>query len=322
MRLNCEILIGSYRFKWVNNVTIRKNYETYTDTATITMPNQLREDNKYILDEFNEGDVVEIKLGYYPELVTRFKGYLARKVAGNPAIFECEDESWKLKKQGLAEYSKTNITLDTLIKDNYTGAYEVVDCKIGDWQISEGSTLLQVFDELKNFGLFAYFEDEVLKVKNKSSIINETVRELSFQRNIIEGSELKFIKASDVAVISYGESKQDNGTVIKSYAYFDAENNIKQTTVKPAGTLNKLSIPSLTQSELDTLVVRRLPNLYHTGAIGSITTFGTPEFNLGDKVKLTDDRYNDKDGTYSTKGIEINFGINGYRQTIEIDTKL
>lgn len=321
MILNSDIIIGKYRFKWVSEVTIRKSYETYTNTATITMPNQLRTKNQYILDEFNEGDEVEIRLGYKPNLTTVFVGYLARKVSGNPAIFECEDESWKLKKVGLAEYSKVGITLDTLLKDNYTGAYECEDAIIGDFQIAEGSTLLQVFDELKNFGFFSYFENGVLKVKNKSSIINEVTHELSFQKNICEGSELKFIKADDISVVSYVESKQSDGTVLKSYAYYEG-NVIKNTTSKPVGTLNTFSTPGNNQDTIDKLAVRRLPNLYHTGSIGSITTFGSPIIEIGDKVKITDERFSDKNGTYAVKNIDINFGMNGYRQTLEIDTKL
>ena len=98
IRLNCEIIIGKYRFTYVNQVTINKSYDTFTDTATIVMPNKFKDTNDNLLEIFNEGDAVEIKLGYYPDLTTRFKGYLVKKVPNSPAVFECEDEAYKLKK--------------------------------------------------------------------------------------------------------------------------------------------------------------------------------------------------------------------------------
>lgn len=322
IRLNCEITIGNYRFTYVNNVIINKSYDTYTDTAFITMPNKFKDTNDNILEIFQTGDAVEIKLGYYPELITRFKGYLTKKVPGSPAIFECQDEAWKLKKQGLNNYSKTGITLETLIKDNYSGKYEIEDVEIGDWQIQKGSTLIDVFEELKNLGLFSYFENEILKIKFKTSIINETIKKLSYQYNIIDGENLKYIEANEIDVVSYGVSKQDDGSLIEAFAYYDENNEAKVQLTNPGGTLNKLSIPNQTQSNLNKLVLRRLPNLYYTGTIGSITTFGKPVFNIGDKLELIDSKYTERNGTFAVRSITDEFGINGYRQTLDIDTKL
>lgn len=322
IRLNCEITIGNYRFTYVNNVTISKSYDTYTDMATITMPNKFKDTNDNILDIFSEGDAVEIKLGYYPELITRFKGYLTKKVPGSPVIFECQDEAWKLKKQSLGNYSKTGITLETLIKDNYSGKYEVEDVEIGDWQIQKGSTLIDIFEEIKDLGLFSYFEDEILKIKFKTSIINEVTHKLSYQWNVIDGENLRYIKANEIDVVSYGISKQDDGSLVEAFAYYDEDNNAKVQTTNPGGNLNKLSLPGQTQTNLNKLVLRRLPNLYYTGTIGNITTFGKPAFNIGDRAEIIDQKYTERNGFFAVKSIIDEFGVTGYRQTLQIDTKL
>lgn len=322
IRLNCEIRIGNYKFTYVNNVVIRKSYDTYTDTAVITMPNKFKDTNDNILEIFNVGDEIEIKLGYYPELITRFKGYLTKKLPGSPAVFECQDEAWKLKKQGLSNYSKLGISLETLISDNYSGTYEVEDVEVGDWQIQKSSTLIDVFEKLKDlYGLFSYFEDETLKVKFKTSIINETINKLSYQYNIIDGN-LQYTEGKDVDAVSYYASKQDDGTLLESFAYYDSDNVIKISTTNPGGTLNKFSIPNQTQSNLNTLAAQRLPNLYYTGTSGSITAFGKPIFNIGDKLQLIDEKYTERNGIFAVKSIVDDFGINGYRQIIEPDTEL
>ena len=322
IKLNCEIIIGNYKFTYVNRVTINKSYDTFTDTALITLPNKFKDENADLLEIFEEGDIVEIKLGYYPELITRFKGYLTKKVPNSPAIFQCEDEAWQLKKQSLANYSELDVTLEELISANYSGEFDVEDVNIGDWQIQKGTTLIDVFEELKKIGLFSYFEDEILKIKWKSSITNETTNKLDFQWNIIEGNNLRYIKANEIDVVSYGVSKQDDGTLLESFAYYDADNVAVVALTNPGGTLNKYSIPNSTQANLDKIVLRRLPNLYYTGTIGSIQLFGKPVFNIGDKAELTDRKFKERNGTFSTKSITDEFGIDGYRQLVEIDQEL
>jgi len=307
----------------VNRATINKSYDTFTDTATIVMPNKFKDTNDNMLEIFNEGDAVEIKLGYYPDLITRFKGYLTKKVPGSPAIFQCEDEAWKLKKKGLINYSELGISLNDLIKANYSGTYEVEDVELGDWQIQKGATLIDVFEELKSkYGLFSYFEDEILKIKFKTSIINEITKKLDFQYNIIDGENLQYIKANEIDVVSYGVSKQDDGTLIEAFAYYDENNAAKVQTTNPGGTLNKLDIPGQSQSNLNKLALRRLPNLYYTGTIGSITIFGKPLFNIGDRAELTDNKYTERNGIFTVKSIIDDFGINGYRQILELDQEL
>ena len=320
--LNCEIIIGNYKFTYVNQVTINKSYDTFTDTATIILPNKFKDTNDNLLSIFNEGDAVEIKLGYYPDLITRFKGYLVKKVPNSPAIFQCEDEAYKLKKTSLANYSKTGITLDTLISDNYSGTYECEDVNIGDWQIQKGSTLLDVFKELKELGLFSYFEDEILKIKWKSSITNDVTKKLDFQYNIIDGENLQYIQANEIDVVSYVKSPQSDGSLIESFAYYDENNVAKVQATNPGGTLNMFRSPDQTQKQTDNLALKRLPKLYYTGTVGNITIFGKPIFNIGDKAQLIDNKFTERNGVFTVKSIQDDFGVNGYRQTLALDQKL
>src|SRR3990167_4649103 len=162
-RLATEITVGKYRFTYVNLMEINSSWDTFTDTATIILPNKFRQKNKTIVvgadNVFKRGDVVTIKIGYFPNLFTRFQGYVSRIKPDSPLILECEDEMWKLKQVNLK--SKQFDAAGTTIKDvvsyaaaSFTGEIEYDDptAKIGAFHIDNKGFVnaVTVFEVLKD----------------------------------------------------------------------------------------------------------------------------------------------------------------------------
>lgn len=323
-RLVSNITIGKYNFGFVTNVSVESSRETFTDTATIELPNRLYKSQDgsltSITDKIKINDTVTIQVGYHPLYNTVFTGYVSNVTPDSPCIIKCEDESFKLKQKTVGPVSLNNTTIKELIESVYDGETDIKDAEIGDIRIDQYATLVNVLDDLRSrFGIRSYFRDGVLTVFNELES-SGTDRNLHFQRNIIEHS-LEFQNTDALNVISHGVSTQLDGTKIERYAYY-LDGEIKLTSTQPPGVLNTFSWPKLTQAALDELISKRLPRLYWSGIVGNLTTFGSPLFLHGDNAVLGDYIYSERKGRYKSKSVNTTFGQGGYRQTIELDLKL
>ena len=108
--LICEISIGAYRFNYVTDLRIKESWDTFTNTATIVLPNKFRDKNKTIVaglnNVFKRGDRVEIKVGYFPTLQKRFMGFVSKIKPDSPLEIECEDRMWLLKQKNISSKIK------------------------------------------------------------------------------------------------------------------------------------------------------------------------------------------------------------------------
>ena len=320
LRLNSEITIGNLRFNFVTDLRILTSWETITDTAIINLPNNLRSKNINITDIIQVNDPVTIKIGYHPKLETRFVGFVSRVVPESPMKIYCEDQAFKLKQSSIRAYSKKDLTLNQLITDNYDGPVDIADADIGAFRI-DGVTLVKVLQELRSkYGLFSWFKDGILFSGVPFTGDGETIL-FSFQRNIIDGRNLRYTKESELHTVVHGISTQPDGKTIELYAFYEAgrTGSIIVSTDNPGGDLNKYSIPGRTLAQLSVLIKRKLPNLHYTGYRGSFDTFGNPIVEHGDMADITDNKFPERSGKYLVKGLQIDFGMKGYRQKVELD---
>ena len=317
-----------FRFDIVTSVEIVTARTTYTDTATLTFPNRLRK-KENLINKINIGDKVVINLGYFPNLIEEFQGYISFIDKNSPLVMKLEDESFNLKRKSLPETTLRKTTIKEVIRTFYDGETNILDAEIGDWRVSENATLINILDEMKSkFGILSNFKKGVLNV-NTELIDNSETKEviLNVQENIVKDSDdLNFQEDTDIGVISHGVSIQKNGTKIEVFAsYADnlPENEIVIDTIKPIGVLNTFSVPDLSLEALTKLVVQRLPKLFYTGVTGNITTFGAPSLIHGDIVHLIDERTPERNGKYKVDAVTKNFDTSvGYKQTVELGLKV
>jgi len=325
LRLKSEITIGSLVFPYVTNCQINSSWESLTDTAIIELPTNItNKDNDYIKDIIKVNDKVEIKLGYHPNLVTRFVGYVSEVVPESPLKIMCEDEAFQLKQSTVNNYSKKNATLKDVITDNYSGEVNIVDAVLGSFRIDR-VTMIKVMQELRTkYKIFSWFRDGVLN-SGLAYIPNSGVTEkFDFQYNVINGRNLAFTDETELDTIAHGVSTQPNGTKIELYTFYEKGTTGKIVTQEgnPGGDLNTITIPDRTKEQLTYFLETWLPNLYYTGFKGSFETFGEPAMNHGDIAEIIDRKFPEKNGKYLIKSVQINFGQNGYKQSIELDKKV
>jgi len=314
-------------FPFLTRVNISSDRYSFTDTATVVLPQRTYRVNEKISDLINVGDRITIELGYFPNLVKRFDGYVYQIEPDSPMVLKCEDEAFVWKKQSLTPKQYKDTTYEAMLSDIYTGELKTTKTSIGTWTIPENVTLLDVLDELRQkLGALSYWQDGILYVNYE--FVKAAEKEVIFdvQGNVPLGSDnLITQKATDLQTISHGISSQNDGTKIELFAVWkDVQGSeIIVTESKPLGVLNTLSVPNLTKSALETHIRNRLPKLYYTGAQGNIMTFGEPTLKHGDTAAVRDRRITDRNGKYEIVAINIEHGVDiGYKQTCKLGLKL
>jgi hypothetical protein len=303
------------------------------------MPTKFKDKNKNIISldrlqaekaVFKPGDKVTVKLGYVPQMWTVFEGYLKSANPNTPLIFECEDASYLLKRRNIASFSQKGTTLAALINHIVAGIVpvKVLDAKIGDFRVSNESfvNIVDVLDLVKNqFGFSAWFRNGELYVDYPSTRSTQTgerpIHEFDFQRNVVDSNlSYEIVEPDNIAI--KGTSIKLNNTKIDRYAYYETDGTIKVGSEARKGEQRQFNFIELSQAELDEKIKGILPTVMYNGFSGSFNTFGFPFVQHGDKVKLIDRRYPERDGSYLVRAVGTSFGNGGFRQNITLDTKI
>ena len=337
LQLNCKIEIGLWSFSYVTNITINESIDNFTRTATIILPQKWYENTAFnLFREVKIGDPVTIKLGYYPNLETRFKGYVSKRVPNSPLEIYCECESFKYKQRILEPVSQDDTTLHRFISAVY-GRANIYDPfrKIGNWRVKKSTTFLKVLDELRStFGTSAYWDDSgqlnIDDQLNEISVLKASFYYDTEFANIIDLSSMYFQDAAEFNQVVYGISTQDalkpDGKPIdpiEIYSYYDVLGNIQSTPFYNGfGNINTFKIPYLTAADLTKLCESRLKNLNYTGYSGDFKTFGEPVIKVNDDIQIINKKQAEMEGRYRVRSVMTDFGINeGYRQTIQVARK-
>lgn len=102
--LQSEIKIGDGSFTRVAEVEVMRSVHALGATARIQLPvSAVFKGRGDVMDQHDtpqaiqEGDAVEIRLGYGKELNTEFKGYVRRINPSTPLVIECEDAFYQTR---------------------------------------------------------------------------------------------------------------------------------------------------------------------------------------------------------------------------------
>lgn len=315
--LSSEIHIGKYIFKQINEVEIESSYQTLTDTCTITIPRKLAFQGKTIfLDKdpiFKKGDPVIVNLGYgYNNKKAVFQGYIIRVESGTPTRIICEDAAYLLKQTKPFNLSYSKLDIDQLLGDilpagmNYKLPGKI---ELGNARFTK-VTAAQILRYLQDkFSINAWFRNSTLYIGlNYFSELQQT-HSFSFQKDIITDS-LEFVRAEDVKIS------------VKATSLLPDNSKIEVTKGDEDGTERTIHFYNVDLTTLEQRAVKALTDFRFDGWTGSFTSFGEPSVEHGDIVQLTDFYFPEKNGSYIVKAVKKSFGMNGYRQEIELAEKV
>ena len=335
-RLVSQIKIGDFTFDYDTNLVIESSWNTFTDTATITLPNKFIKDNEVIVagtdNLFKRGDVVEINIGYFPNLQRRFTGFLNNLKPESPLILECEDPMWLLKQINLVSKKFINVTIKEVVEyataglENLTIEFDDKDAKIGDFKVDNKGFVnaVTVFEVLKKqFGYNIYFQDGVLQVRILNSILSldKTAHVMDTQFNVIEDN-LTFQRDDDVGMVVRFDSKQKDNTVITLFGFKEKGKTVISTKPKQGGIVNSWKVPELSETLIRQLITKNMDKYIWEGFQGSFVTFLEPTIEHSDRIDYIDNKLPEKNGRYLIKTVVTTFGVDGGRQIIELRNKV
>ena len=316
---------GVYNLKQISKLEIKKSRDTLTNTATITLPRNLKLFQNNRKTDLNSilvrGSKIVIDLGYEQNhndiiqsgLKTEFTGYITELGSGVPVEIKCQDEMWNLKKNTFT-HSWKNAALDDIVKYIYDGARDIVGLNVNNYQCAN-KTAAQIFEELKSFKERFYFDSAgVLKgefagktTKSNKSGLEEVYYD--FAKNIIK-NDLVYKLKKDAPIKLIATSNLDNGKKIEIVL---GDTN---------GEVHTLNYYNMDQNNLQIIAGNEIGRLWYDGYRGTFTQFGVPFVEPGYVAVLHDALYPEHDGAYLIEAIETTFGIDGFRRKVQLERAL
>lgn len=314
LKLSSDIQIGQYRFRGVHEVEVDSSWDNLTDTCTLVFPRKVSWQGKPLAtgdDPILKRQMpVTVRLGYDGAMTEVFRGFI-RDVSGEiPVKVTCEDAMYLLK-QGEFTRSYRDTSTTALMADliGATVPYKMsADTQLGQFRISK-ATPAKVLEYLReHYFVRSWFREGTLHVGLAYDAALQRERKIRFDRNVIE-HDLEYRQKDDVrlklkAVILKPDNKKEEIEI-----------------GDPEGEQRTFHYYNLTATEAKTNLEREAERLRYTGYRGSFTTFGKPDIRHGDVVLLSDPIYPEREGRYLVKRVKIKFGMNGYRQEVELETK-
>lgn len=328
--LACEITVGQYRFRQVNEVRISKSWRELGDTCEIRLPKNVRLEKLQTasIEKFiKQGDAVSVKLWYDgKDEHEEFNGYIKRINPNTPFELECEDHIYYFRKTPVKKsWSKADkATLQQVVQylvdevNTKHNAGITLSAKLPDVTFDEGfvveagntaATALQKIKE--DFGLVSYFKTRELFTGLAYEQSFGTVKH-SLAWNIIF-HELTYRNADDVQLQAkaIGIKKDNSKVVVDDVGDKDGE----QRTLYFYNVTDKDQLKKLATEELN--------RLKFTGYEGDLTTFLYPYAEPLMVCELTDPQYEEtRSGRYVIDSVKTEFGAYGARRTVELGIKL
>lgn len=324
-----------YIIDFITDIEIEESFEHLTDTFKLTFPRALNFKGQPLFHGanpiFERGDQVEVQLGYFPNMRVVFTGWVSEISAKIPVEIKCEDDMFLLKntKVSYPDKSKINYSytskkkgkqlkrpkvisqqvtlkqlLDFILPNDIE--FECLDVNLGMFRASNVS-VARILEELtQKYGFYTRFRDRKLYVGFQSNAADTVIGEFEFENNIIDDSDLEFQRKEDVNI----------KVVVNSID----TNNVK-TTVEVGdadGAVRTYHLYNSTKADMETYANLQLKKAKYTGYRGSFETFGEPYMRPGDVVKLKSKKFPERDGTYIVPTVKRKFGVDGYRQTIQV----
>lgn len=327
--LMCDIVIGAYRFRQVNDVKIEKTWREIGSKCSIKIPkfvSQYR--TRSIEDVLNIGDPVTVKLRYLGLTEhTEFQGYVSKMHPNIPFEIECEDEVYYMKRTPVAKsWSKLEkVTLKKVVKylvdlvnTSYPAAALKLSTQLPDVTFTEGFVIeagnnaATALDKIREtFGLTSYLRGkEVFTGLAYQQTFGHVRHNLAW--NVVE-TDLTYRRAEDTRIrIKPIGIKSDNTKIETKEIIGDKDGDLRTVYYYQVSDEKKLIA----------LAKNDLTKYKFEGFEGSFTTFLYPYAEPLMITDLIDPIYQSRAGSYVIDSVITEFGVRGARRTIEAGIKV
>lgn len=314
---------GTLDFDYATEVRVESDFKKLTDLAELKFPSNLALKGQSLKELIQRGDQVTISAGYLPELNLEFTGYVVDVLPDATFTIKCEDQMFLLKSMPSIIEGEQNAwrqqTLDGLLKRLLKGKvpHEALDMNLGAYRLTEKTVALELLKLKERYGLYSYFRDGVLKV--------------GFGYDLDESQTVDFGLTgqkgnvpSEAIDLEYRLSERSK---VKVKAVIMKQDGTQETVEigDSDGEVHTLHY-NYTEASRDSIrkvVEADLAKLKYTGYRGGFKAYGAPFCKHGYTVRLTDDNYPERQGSYAIdKTLMSITPSGGYRRYITLGRRL
>jgi hypothetical protein len=321
-----HITFPSFEIRFVSEVEIESAWDKLTTTCKLTLPRSITFkdcDDKVVgaNGAIKRGDKVTVALAYDTLGKAHYKKtfYVAKVKNNIPVEIELEDEMFLLKKGSVSASIKGAKLSTVLGKLGLTNSFKGLDIDIGDFRFDRLSPAA-VLDKLrKDYQIKSYYRDgkfyaglafypniqRDVTVEMREDVVDNSLDYLNKEERYVHVTATSILK-----VLTKTKKGTKNKTIKVAVGDFDGEER----------TMHFYNIKS--EEALKAIANQELDKFKYSGYSGTLTTFGYPLISFGDKLKIVDKLYKDRSGIYLVKSVKMKFGVNGFRQEIEIEGKI
>ena len=324
--MSSKIKIGAISFSGVHEVAVRKSILSYVQTGEIKLPGRIRllsrnntEYSKIVetYKAFNEGDKVTVQLAYDGRYHDEFVGFVRRVDQAMPVRIELEGYSYQLKNKFIKNKFWKKTTVKEILEEIVQGTditVEVgVDIPVVNYLVTNATAAEVLNSILKDIGqgaITAFFKEPTkLWVGLRYTSYQNTVK-YRLGYNVIDDTSLvKRIRDKSAARFQL---------IYKS----NAGERVRNKYNKSVGEVKKINARFVNDADvLAKIADEKAAKQNYDGLEGEIKTFLEPYIVPGDKVLLSDNRY-DRNGGFIGESVTTRFGVNGARRIVGIGIAL
>lgn len=289
-------------------------------------------------------------------LQTIFTGYVSEVTSKKPFVIKVQDNMYVLKQHQATGgnnnfFAGSKYTVESMLREMIKNAglsftvNNTTSTSIGDFRI-QSLTIAEVLSELQKLYHFeAYFRGNELRCGSFIYLDSDAplpYYKFKFQRNIIS-DDLDYKRKDDIVLSAIAKNtiEEETGQTtrdghaktkrVKLEVLVTFQNGSADPTFFVASKTQPIPaneggerrtfffLGAKTTGELEQLAAAQLQKYYYTGFRGKFTTFGIPFMQFGNNIDLIDDILPERNGRYKVRSVHYSGGIEGLRQTIELD---
>ena len=329
-------------FSEINQIEVNSSWKTLTDTATITMPKNIRVRDAQVLTDLNsvikKGDPVIISGGFRPEMVREFQGFVSRVSKNVPLQIDCEDYMYLLKLDAHS-FALKEPTLKDIVNQLLTGT------NIDQYRSDGFDFNVHVTDTEPLYDVFT------ARSETGSQVLNRLVGELPFasyfvidpngldKPTLIVGYRPGFEGyipgvTSLKPVLRFGENVPADGWRLEYQNQDDVKVKVKAiSNLKngqkiivevgdPSGEIRTSNYHPMSKEQLTKFAKEELQYFKRDGFKGTVTAFGKPYVAHGDVIIVDDPIYIKESGNHFVDETKWTFSHSPYiRREISLGLK-
>lgn len=290
-----------------HSVVIEQSVTDLCQRATLTLPRNVSAlQQEQLRTCIRRGDAVTVRLGYNGELNTEFEGFVERVGSDIPVVIDLRDGLWKLLQEPFNR-SYRDVHVPTLVRDLVGSAFEVqaMEATIGPMRFlktTKGEALKALKD---NFGLVTYFKGRTVFC---GVLFAADAGEASYdiERNV-KGSNLKYRVADDLKLKVTAKGYPRGGGQPTEVHVGDEDGEQR--------TLSYYGITS--EEELKKLAKVDMEKFKYDGYEGTLTGFGVPVCQFGDRVLIKSTLSPERSGAYVAESVKTTMSTEGFSREIK-----